>query len=395
MAALLLAIIYLAFISLGLPDSLLGSAWPYMHLQINANVSLMGVLTMIIAGGTIISSLFSDKMTRKFGSWFIIVISIILTVVALIGFSFSTSFWMLCLFAIPYGFGAGAIDSTLNNYVALHYSSRSMSWLHCFWGIGTIISPYIMSYALSYHSSYQLGYRLVGIIQLVICAVVALSYPLWKKLKQINKDNEPNLNSLSFKEKFKIKGIFFVLFAFLAYCAFEATLIHWSATYVTKAHGVDEISAASYAPLFFIGMTISRFIFGFITNKLGDKNSIRVGISIVILGLIFLFIPTTNNIVYIVGLITIGLGCGPIYPCIIHSAPYNFGSENSAAVISLQMAFAYIGSTFIPPIYGLLINLVGAQIFPYFILFFVIIFIIMIELLNKKVKNNIPFNKSN
>lgn len=387
MALLLLALIYLAFISLGLPDSLLGSAWPTIHKEMNIDVDLMGVITILICSGTIISSLFSDKLAKKAKPWLIVVSSILLTSFAMLGFSLSTKFWMLCLFAIPYGLGAGAIDSTLNNYVALHYSSKHMSWLHSFWGVGTIISPYVMSYALTYHNSYQLGYRIISLTQLGIFLVIFLSAPIWKKVKTENNlgINNTELRLLTFKEKFKIKGIFFILIAFFSYCSFEATLMSWSATYLVNVKDITEAKAASYAALFFIGMTLGRFILGFISDKFNDRTMIRMGIFIILSGLLFLLLPLADYF-SLIGLVIIGIGCGPIYPCIIHSTPSNFSPENSSAVISLQMSFAYLGSTLMPPIYGLFVKYVSAKIFPFFILFFVILLIIMTESLNRLVK---------
>lgn len=383
MFLLLLSIIYLTFISLGLPDSLLGSAWPTIHQELGVNVDLMGLLTIIISSGTIVSSLFSDKLAKRFSPWLIVSISILLTAMALMGFSLANSFWLLCIFAIPYGLGAGAIDSTLNNFVALNYTSKHMSWLHCFWGIGAIISPYVMSYALMYHESYNLGYRIISLTQLGIFIVVFLSAPIWKKTKASVNHFSDNvaIKTLTFKEKFKIKGIIYILLAFMAYCAMEATFMSWSATYLVKVKEIDEVVAASYAALFFIGMTTGRFILGFVSEYFSDHNMIRVGIGIIVVGLILLFLPLPTTFT-LVGLVVAGVGCGPIYPCIIHSTPSNFSAENSSAVISLQMAFAYMGATLIPPIYGLFVNYVSAAIFPYFIALFLLIVIVMTETLN-------------
>lgn len=393
MALLLLAIIYLAFISLGLPDSLLGSAWPTIHKKMNVDVDLMGLVTILICSGTIISSLFSDKLAKVAKPWLIIIISILLTAGAMFGFSLATEFWMLCLLALPYGLGAGAIDSTLNNYVALHYSSKHMSWLHSFWGVGTIISPYVMSYALQYHNSYELGYQYISFTQMGIFLVVFFSAPLWRveKKQEQAENNTPQVRLLSFKEKFRIKGILFVLLAFFAYCAFEATLMNWSATYLFEVKAIDEVKAASYAALFFIGITSGRFLLGFISDKFQDRTMIRMGILIILVGLSLLFLPLADTFA-LIGLVVIGIGCGPIYPCIIHSTPYNFSPENSSAVISLQMSFAYLGSTLMPPLYGLMVKYVSAKVFPFFILFFVLILISMSESLNYVVRKQRSVN---
>lgn len=222
MYSLLLVLIYIAFISLGLPDSLLGSGWMAMHTEMNVPISYMGVLSMLISGGTIVSSLCSDRLTRKLSTKIVTVTSVFLTVIALFGFSFSTHFWMLIVFAIPYGLGAGAIDAALNNYVALHYSSKCMSWLHCFWGVGTIISPFVMSYALTY-SVWNNGYRIVGTLQLVITLLLLFTLPVWKVNKEASVTQETSIGLL---KALKIKGVPFLLIGFFAYCAAEATISH-------------------------------------------------------------------------------------------------------------------------------------------------------------------------
>ena len=384
MFSLLLAIIYLAFISLGLPDSLLGSAWPVIHKEFSVDISYMGIVTIIISGCTIISSLFSDKLNRKFKTSIITGVSILLTAIALFGFSISSNFLMLVLFAFPYGLGAGAIDASLNNYVALHYKSSHMSWLHCFWGVGTIISPNIMSYCLGTSKGWKMGYRYVAIIQLVIAIIVFSTLFLWKKNTKSNNNEDVEPATLTFKEKLKIKGLFLIIFGFFGYCAAESTLMNWTSTYLVKGRGIDEVSAAAYGSLFFIGITIGRFISGFISNKLGDKRLIRIGATIAITSILLIFIP--NIYVTITCLVITGIGCGPIYPSIIHSTPTNFGKENSQAIIGLQMAAAYTGSTLMPPVFGLMANYVNIKLFPLFLIVFLCLMVIMVELLNRYVK---------
>ena len=376
MYSLLLALIYIAFISLGLPDSLLGSSWPSMHIQFDVPTSFMGIVSMIISGGTIVSSLLSDRFTRKFGTRWVTVFSVFLTVIALFGFSFSTKYWMLILFSIPYGLGAGAIDAALNNYVALHYKAKHMSWLHCFWGVGAIISPFIMGFALK-HSTWNFGYRIVGFIQLGIAILLIATLPVWK----INKTSlEENTKSLRLTSVLKIKGVPFLLIGFFAYCALEATSMQWASTYFVETKGVGIEEAAIFASLFYIGITSGRFLSGFITDRLGDQKMIRLGTCILILGIILLLLSIKNDVLSLVAFITIGFGCAPIYPCIIHSTPFNFGKENSGAIIGIQMASAYLGSTFMPPLFGLLGNSIGFFIMPFFLLVFVVLMIMMVEM---------------
>ncbi|MDY2677374.1 MAG: MFS transporter [Oscillospiraceae bacterium] len=376
MYSLLLVLIYIAFISLGLPDSLLGSGWTVMHAEMNVPIPYMGIVSMIISGGTIVSSLLSDKLTRKLSTKIVTVGSVFLTVIALFGFSVSTSFWMLIAFAIPYGLGAGAIDAALNNYVALHYSSKSMSWLHCFWGVGTIVSPFIMSYALTY-SVWNTGYRIVGFLQLGIALLLLFTLPVWK----VNKDTSAYQGkSIGLIKALKIKGVPFLLVGFFAYCAAEATTMNWASTYFSTVKNMPAEQAARLASLFYIGITVGRFLCGFITDKLGDKKMIELGTGVLLCGVVLLFIPTDYIIVSQIGFIIIGLGCAPIYPCIIHSTPSNFGEENSGAIIGIQMASAYVGSTFIPPLFGLLGGILGYKIMPIYILAFFVLMIVMVEM---------------
>lgn len=377
MYSLLLAIIYLAFISLGLPDSLLGSGWPVMHTNFNVPISYMGIITMTISGCTIISSLLSNKLTHKFNTSIVTLASVLLTAIALFCFSVSTNFWMLLLWSIPYGLGAGSIDAALNNYVALHYSSKHMSWLHCFWGVGTIISPFVMSYSLA-TSIWNTGYRIIAFIQFGIALVLFLTLPLWK-VNQSSNQSSTTEKSIGIIEALKIKGVPFLLLGFFAYCSAEATAMGWASTYFVEVKNISEQLAAAFASLLFIGLTIGRFLGGFLMDKLGDRKMIILGTILTILGIICLFLPFSNNSITLIGFIMIGFGFAPIYPCIIHSTPSNFGAEHSGAIIGIQMASAYIGSTFMPPIYGILGKLIGFQIMPVFLLLFILLMIIMIE----------------
>ncbi len=375
MYSFLLALIYLAFISLGLPDSLLGAGWPVMHTELGVSVSFMGIISMVISGGTIVSSLLSDKLTHKFGTRTVTVTSVLLTVAALFGFSFSGSFSMLIIFAVPYGLGAGAIDAALNNYVALHYKAKHMSWLHCFWGVGAIISPFIMSFALK-NLNWNSGYRIVGFIQLAIALLLLVTLPVWK----INKtESTADTKRVGLTAALKIKGVPFLLIGFFAYCAAEATAMYWASTYFTEVKGISGDRAASFAALFYIGITLGRFASGFITERLGDRRMILLGTGILACGIMILLIPVQSYMTAFAAFLVIGFGCAPIYPCIIHSTPANFGAENSGAIIGIQMASAYVGSTFIPPLFGLFGNAVGFSVMPVYLLAFFALMIIMTE----------------
>ena len=384
MYLLLLAVIYIAFISLGLPDSLLGAAWPTIRVDFDVPLSYMGLVSMIIAGGTIISGLLSERLTKKFGTRTVTIVSVFLTAAALLGFSTTHAFYQLCLWGIPYGLGAGAIDAALNNYVALHYNSRHMSWLHCFWGVGTIISPYIMSYALT-HSTWNHGYRMVSYLQFVIVVILLLSIPLWNIHKQSHQEQQKT-PVLGIKGALKIKGVPTLLIGFFAYCAAEATTMLWASSYLEGTRGISKDKAAAFGSLFFIGITVGRFLSGFISEKFGDNRMIRLGTGIALCGVCCIVIP--NPIVSMIGFIIIGLGCAPVYPCIIHSTPYNFGAENSQGIIGIQMASAYVGSTFMPPIFGLIANHISLQLMPIYLAAFLTLLLVMISLTEKKCHHN-------
>lgn len=377
MYSLLLALIYLAFISLGLPDSLLGAGWPTMYGELGVPVSYMGIVSMVISGGTIVSSLMSDRLTRKFGARVVTVVSVFLTAGALFGFSFSDRFWMLILFSVPYGLGAGAIDAALNNYIALHYSARHMSWLHCFWGVGAIVSPFIMSYALT-SSTWNDGCRIVGYIQLGIAALLLVTLPVWKINSK--KTDAVEQKSIGLIGALKIKGVPFILIGFFAYCAAEATAMQWASTYFVEVKHISEAQAAQFASLFYIGITAGRFLSGFVSAKIGDRRMIIIGASVLTLGIILLVIPVTAAELSLAGFVIIGLGCAPIYPSIIHSTPANFGAENSGAIIGIQMASAYVGSTFIPPLFGLIGSATDFAILPLYLIVFVVLMLVMTEL---------------
>ncbi|MEI0699635.1 MFS transporter [Brachyspira intermedia] len=385
MVNLLLAIIYLSFISLGLPDALLGSAWPTMHKELNVPISYAGIISMIISAGTIISSLQSDRLTKKFGTGKITAFSVAMTAIALFGFSITHSYLFLCVWAIPYGLGAGSVDASLNNYVAIHYESKHMSWLHCMWGIGATIGPYIMGYALT-NNNWNAGYRYISIMQIVLTAILFFSLSLWKKNDEENKE-KISTKVLSLKEIIKIPGVREIMICFFCYCALEATTGLWASSYLNLYKGVDIKTAASFGSLFYIGITVGRAISGFITMKLNDNQMIVLGESLILVGIILMIIPAVN-IVSLIGFIIVGLGCAPIYPSIIHSTPSNFGAENSQAIIGVQMASAYIDTLAMPPLFGYIANHISISLLPfYLILILALMFIMHKFMIRKTIKN--------
>ena len=380
MASFLLAIIYISFISLGLPDALLGGAWPTMHAEFGVPVSYAGIISMIISMGTIVSSLLSAKLTKFLGAGKVTAISTGLTAAALLGFSFSDSFWMLCILAVPYGLGAGGVDAAINNYAAVHYASRHMSWLHCMWGIGAATGPYILAAAMT-GGGWNLGYRWVGILQVALTAVLFITLPLWKNADAEN-ESEGETKALSLREVLLIPGAKEIMAAFFCYCALESTAGLWASSYLVMEFGVEEDTAAALASLFYIGITAGRGISGFLTYKLNDKNMIRLGQSVISIGLAAMLLPFGGKTA-MAGLILVGLGCAPIYPCIIHSTPEHFGADRSQAIIGVQMAFAYIGSCFMPPFFGIMANHISAALLPVFLLALLLVMIFVMERINR------------
>lgn len=380
MIQLLLAVIYLSFISLGLPDAILGSAWPTIYQEFDVPISYAGIISFIIAAGTIVSSLQSDRVTRRFGAGKVTACSVAMTAIALFGFSFSTEYWMLLLWAIPYGLGAGSVDACLNNYVALHYESRHMSWLHCMWGVGAASGPYIMGFVLSGGQVWNMGYRYIGIIQIVLTFILFMSLPIWKNSNEAKESAKAK--SLSLKEIVAIPGAKSVMLTFFCYCAIEQTAGLWASSYLVLEKGITEEVAATFASLFFVGITVGRAISGFITIKLNDKNMIRLGSVLILVGIAFILLPL-GNIFALVGLVIIGLGGAPIYPCLIHSTPAHFGADKSQCIIGVQMASAYVGTCIMPPIFGFLANHITPALFPFYLLTLAVLMIVMHENLCK------------
>ena len=381
MVSLLLAVIYLAFISLGLPDSILGAAWPAMYRELSAPLSYAGYVSMVIALGTIGSSLLSERVTKRWGAGVVTAVSVSLTAAALFGFSLSSSYWALVLWAVPYGLGAGSVDAALNNYVAMNYSSSVMNFLHCFYGLGAAISPHIMSAALR-AARWNEGYRWTAYLQAAILAVCILSAPLWKKSEQGGEVKSSGIGTA-----IKLPGVVPTLIAFFAYCAGEATCFLWTSSYFAGAKtGVSPELAAAFGSLIFGGLMLGRFISALVSDKLGDKLLIRIGIAVEFIGIILVMLPVDGYIIAAAGFIIIGTGMGPVYPAIQHMVPTSFGNENSAAVIGLQMASAYTGSTLMPMVFGHIQQAAGIWILPLYLIVFAVMNIGLLEFAYTRIK---------
>ncbi|MBB2955372.1 fucose permease [Bifidobacterium commune] len=407
MTNLLLAVIYMAFISLGLPDALLGAAWPSMRPQMGVPLSWVGGISMIISAGTIVSALLSDRMTLRFGTGKLTAASVGLTAVALFGFSVAPNYWVLALIAIPYGLGAGGVDAALNNYVAIHYASRHMSWLHCMWGIGASVGPYIMGFALSNGQGWSWGYRYISIIQIVLTVLIVFSLPLWKGRQRgsaavgtakdgsgddtaSGEENETAaVKPLGVRGVLSIPGAKEILVMFFCYCAIETTSGLWASSYMVDYDGISKVTAASLASLFYLGITAGRALSGFMTIKFDDPTMIRIGQVVLGLGVLIMLLPLSGHIATVVGLVLIGLGCAPIYPCVIHSTPIYFGAERSQAIVGVQMACAYAGSLAMPPLFGLLAEHISIALYPWYLLVLLALMVVMHKMLRHKVGNKV------
>lgn len=383
MPAGLLPIIYLAFISLGLPDSAIGSAWPVMAPALGAGISWVGAVNMIICCGTIASSLMSVRVVERFGTGKVTAASVALTALALVGFSFADSFWQLCLLAVPYGLGAGAVDAALNTYVAVHYESQHMSWLHCMWGIGASAGPLIMAMCIA-GGSWSQGFLVLGGIQVAISVILTLSLPLWRdralpSVEKVAGDVQDRRRSR--RELLRVAGVPSVLICFFCYCALESTCGNWAATFCTLARGIDAETAASWASLFYIGITAGRAVSGFISMRLRDHHMIRLGQVLIALGVVLVIAPAGDRAL-IAGLLLIGAGCAPIYPSIIHATPYRFGGDVALELTGMQMAVAYVGSLVMSPLFGVLAQMVGAELYPLYLALILVVMIAAAEHLN-------------
>ena len=389
MFSALLSIIYISFISLGLPDSLLGSAWPMMSGELSAPLSYMGILSVIISFGTVISSLFADRFTRRLGTGLVTAISVSMTAIGLLGFYLSRSFALLCVFAVPYGLGAGAVDAALNNYVALHYSSRHMSWLHCFWGVGASVGPYVMGAAIGLGMGWRGGFGIISVLQIALSAALFISLPLWKLHKSDGAEPEKvNQGSVGVIGALRLRGVKAILLAFFCYCSLEATAGLWASSYLVEHKGVSAETAAMLASMFYLGITFGRFICGFVADRVGDKRMVRLGCFVIILGIALIAIPVKSSYPAIVGLIIIGLGAAPIYPSLIHSTPDNFGKENSQAIIGIQMASAYVGILIAPAVFGGIAE-TNIAFYPFFMLLFALALLGFTERVNRVSKKTL------
>lgn len=389
MFSALLSIIYISFISLGLPDSLLGSAWPMMSGELSAPLSYMGILSVIISFGTVISSLFADRFTRRLGTGLVTAISVAMTAIGLLGFYLSRSFALLCVFAVPYGLGAGAVDAALNNYVALHYSSRHMSWLHCFWGVGASVGPYVMGAAIGLGMGWRGGFGIISVLQIALSAALFISLPLWKLHKSDGAEPEKvNQGSVGVIGALRLRGVKAILLAFFCYCSLEATAGLWASSYLVEHKGVSAETAAMLASMFYLGITLGRFICGFVADRAGDKRMVRLGCFVIILGIALIAIPVKSSYPAIVGLIIIGLGAAPIYPSLIHATPDNFGKENSQAIIGIQMASAYVGILIAPAVFGGIAE-TNIAFYPFFMLFFALALLGFTERVNRVSKKTL------
>ena len=382
MTSLLLPLIYLSFISLGLPDALLSSAWPSMYTELNVPLSSAGLISMIIAAGTVVSSLMSERLTRRFGPGKVTAFSVGLTAVSLGGFALSGSYWQLCLLAVPYGLGAGSVDACLNNFVALHYASRHMSWLHCMWGIGASVGPHIMGRAITAGQSWHAGYGYIAVLQIVLTFVLLMSLPKWKQPTDSGAQSRP-MEPVTLRQALFIRGVREVLTCFFCYCALEQTAGLWASSYLVLKNGLPAEKAASLAALYYMGLTVGRALSGFLTLRLDDRAMVRTGFVQILLGVVC--VPLGGGAT-LAGLVILGLGSAPIYPCLIHSTPGFFGAGNSQAIIGMQMASAYVGTCLMPPLFGLIAQTVSVALYPLFLSVFLAVMFISFEKLMKLYK---------
>ncbi len=371
MFTLLLALIYAAFISLGLPDSILGAAWPTMQQTLHVPTSWGGILSFLITCGTIVSSLFSGRMMRHLSTGTLVLCSVACTAVALFGFSCATQYWQLCLWTIPYGFGAGAVDAVLNHFVALHCKARHMSWLHCFWGIGATAGPLIMGACLSHGMFWQNGYRIIAMLQFGLTLILIFSLPLWRQFTKRN-IKQTTVKNTTTRDLLQISGVPALLLAFFFYSALELTTGLWGSSYLTQIRDISSDVAANWIALFYFGITIGRFISGFLTLRFSDDTMVQIGEAVVLLGIVLICLPLPD-IFLCMGLIGTGLGCAPIYPSLLHATPHTFGTATAQSLIGLQMAVSYLGSTCMPPLSGFLAQKFSMGIYPFLLLLFALL----------------------
>jgi fucose permease len=389
---ILLLIIYLAFISLGLPDALLGSAWPAMFEYLNVPVDYAGIISMIVAAGTVISSLFSGSLIQKFGEAKVTTISVILTAIALMGFSYSHQFFFLCLLGIPLGLGAGSVDAALNNYVALHYQAKHMNWLHSFWGVGAAIGPMIMAGYLAKGMSWSHGYNTIAWIQIGLVVILILSLPLWSN-KQLASDAGQKGVSDNFLNLLKtIPGLKQALLIFFCYCTIEATFGLWGASFLVFEKGFAADEAARLVSLYYLGITAGRLFSGFLTKYFSNRQLVNLGQVVIAIGLGLLFMP--YDVMLLPGFLIVGLGCAPIFPSLLHETPVNFGEKHSQKIMGMQMASAYVGITLMPFLFGKITTLTGYSSLVYFLGIFLLLMALLTKALNQKIGKKLPSQKS-
>lgn len=383
---ILLAIIYLAFISLGLPDSVLGSSWPMMSQELNVSLEFAGIVSIVVTLATVISSLYSTKMINHLGTGKVVVISVLMTSLALLGFASSYHIFTLILLACVLGLGAGAIDAALNNFVALHYKSKHMNYLHSFWGVGATAGPLIMANYLTIESGWRYGYATLATIQFVLVAILITTLPLWKKVTLISTDLPDTVEkeaSTSNKDALKIGGVKTQLVLFCSYCSLEVSTGLWAASYLTQAKGISASDAAFWTAIYFLGITVGRLLCGWLTSKINEQQLIQIGLWIILFGIVMLLLPLPTNLNQI-ALLFIGLGCAPVYPNTIHLTPKRFGHKTSQVVIGLSMATAYTGMTIISPLIGLVMANISFSLFPYLLLILCLIMQAVNRRLNTK-----------
>ncbi|MBS4217537.1 MFS transporter [Bacillus sp. FJAT-49711] len=396
MATFFLILIYLAFISLGLPDSLLGVAWPAMQPELGARLDTAGLLFMVIAGGTIISSLASGIVIGKLGTGKVTFISVLMTAAALLGFSYAPTLIWLVIFAIPLGLGAGSVDAALNNYVATHYKAHHMSWLHCFWGVGATLGPIIMAQFITGQNAWRSGYFAIAGIQFALVIILFFSLPLWNKVGNQSKNdlNEELDNSNANAEEntkntkpLKIRGVKLALIAFLFYCGAESTMGLWGSSFLVNVKDLPVETAARWVSLYYGGITVGRLITGFITLKVNNKTLIRAGQVIALVGALCLILPLASGF-SLVGFILVGLGLAPIFPSMLHETPARFGKEHSQTIMGYQMAVAYTGATFLPPLFGFIASQFTIKLLPLFIVIYALAMLLGSEKLNNLLRKD-------
>lgn len=381
----LLIIIYIAFISLGLPDSLLGSAWPVMRVDLSADFAVAGYIAMVVQAGTIVSSLLSNRLIQRFGTGRVTLVSVAMTALALFGWSFAPSVGWLFVCAIPLGLGGGSVDAALNHFVATHYESKHMSWLHCFWGVGATTGPAIIALTLAQDGGWRQGYETIAIIQALLVLGLLLTLPLWKRAASApaaTSHEEPVIQGN--RQALRVPFVKLALVSFVFFCATEATTGLWTSSYLVATHGLSGAEAARAVSFFYGSITLGRFISGLLTIRFPSHVLIRGGQIICVVGAGLLMLPLPSFF-SITGIILLGLGTAPIYPSMLHETPRRFGAAAAQAVMGLQMAFAYVGSTCFPPLFGALATWTGVGVFPYYLMACSVIMLVASENLQRKI----------